>query len=206
MPSSQSDWDAKHRLAAEAPSSEPAGIVRELLPLLPAGPALDIACGTGRNALFLAARGQHVTAIDLSSVALDILQVRARNMHVPVRRSESLHEAVRPFQGGLELTRADMERTRLPEGCYDLILCIQYLQRSLFPQIARALRPDGVLLFETYTRAQLEFPGGPRNPAYLLETGELREAFPELRVLFYRELRAGQGIASLVAKKLDKQG
>jgi len=63
MPSSQSDWDAKHRLAAETPPSEPASIVRELLPLLPAGPALDIACGAGRHSLLLAARGQHVTAV-----------------------------------------------------------------------------------------------------------------------------------------------
>ncbi len=62
MPSSQSDWNAKHRLAAEALPSEPASIVRELLSLLPAGPALDIACGTGRHALLLAERGQHVTA------------------------------------------------------------------------------------------------------------------------------------------------
>ena len=206
MPSSQSDWDAKHRLAAEAPSSEPASIVRELLPLLPVGPALDIACGTGRHALFLAARGQHVTAVDFSGVALDILEVRARSMRAPVRRRKSLHEAGRSFRGGLELIQTDLERAEFPERCYDLILCIQFLQRSLFPQMTRALRPDGVLLFETYTRAQLEFPGGPRNPAYLLETGELREAFPELSVMFYRELRAGQGIASLVAKKRKKQG
>jgi SAM-dependent methyltransferase len=205
MPSSQSDWNAKHRLAAEAPPAEPASIVRELLPLLPAGPALDIACGTGRHALFLAARGQHVTALDFSSVALDILEVRARSMHVPVRRSENLQHAGRPLRGGLELMQADLERKPLPERCYDLILCVQYLQRSLFPQMARVLRPDGVLLFETYTRAQLEFANGPRNPAYLLKTGELREAFPELCVLFYRELRAGQGIVSLVAKKRGKR-
>jgi len=57
MPSGQSEWDAKHRLAAEAPASEPASIVRELLPLLPSGPALDIACGSGRHTLLLAARG-----------------------------------------------------------------------------------------------------------------------------------------------------
>ena len=206
MPSSQSDWDAKHRLAAEAPSSEPASIVRELLPLLPVGPALDIACGTGRHALFLAARGQHVTAVDFSGVALDILEVRARSMGAPVRRRKSLHEAGRSFRGGLELIQTDLERAEFPERCYDLILCIQFLQRSLFPQMTRALRPDGVLLFETYTRAQLEFPDGPRNPAYLLETGELREAFPELSVMFYRELRAGQGIASLVGKKREKRG
>ncbi len=206
MPSNQSDWDAKHRLAAEAPPSEPASIVRELLPLLPPGPALDIACGTGRHALFLAGRGQHVTAVDFSSVALDILEVRARGMRAPVRRSKSIHEPERHFRAGLELVQADLERTELPEGRYSLILCIQYLQRSLFPHITRALRPNGVLLIETFTRAQLEFEGGPRNPAYLLETGELREAFPELSVLFYRELRAGQGIASLVAKKQDTRG
>jgi len=58
-----------------------------------------------------------------------------------------------------------------------------------------------VLLFETFTQAQLEFAGGPRNPEHLLEMGELRNAFPELRVLFYGELRAGQGIASLLAQK-----
>ena len=206
MPSSQSDWDAKHRLVAEAPPSEPASIVRELLPLLPAGPALDIACGTGRHALFLAGRGQHVTAVDFSSVALDILEVRALSTDAPVRRRKSLHEAGRSFRGGLELIQTDLERTEFPERCYDLIVCIQFLQRSLFPQMTRALRPDGVLLFETYTRAQLEFPGGPRNPAYLLETGELREAFPELSVTFYRELRAGQGIASMVAKKRENRG
>jgi tellurite methyltransferase len=201
MPSSQSDWDAKHRLAAEAPPPEPASIVRELLPLLPTGPALDVACGTGRHALYLAGRGQHVTAIDFSGAALDILEVRARSMHTPVRRRASFHAAERSLCGGLELIQANLEGTQLPESCYDLILCIQYLQRSLFPQMARALRPNGVLLMETFTCAQMEFPGGPRNPAYLLETGELREAFPEIRVLFYRELRAGVGIASLVAKR-----
>lgn len=205
MPASQSDWDAKHRLAAEASPSEPASIVRELLPLLPCGPALDIACGPGRHALFLAARGQHVTAVDFSSVALGTLEARARAMHTPVRRSSSIPAAGRHLRGGLELIQANLEETQLPERKFDLIVCIQYLQRSLFPQMARALRPDGVLLMETFTRAQLEFEGGPRNPEYLLETGELREAFPELCVLFYRELRAGQGIASLLARRPEKR-
>jgi tellurite methyltransferase len=201
MPASQSDWDAKHRLGAEAPPSEPASILRELLPLLPAGPALDIACATGRHALFLAARGQHVTAVDFSSVALDTLEARAHSVHIPIRRSSRIPEAGRHLRGGLELIQANLEEMQLPERRFDLIICIQYLQRSLFPQMLRALRPDGVLLMETFTRMQLEFTGGPRNPEYLLETGELREAFPELCVLFYRELRAGQGIASLLARR-----
>jgi tellurite methyltransferase len=204
MPASQSDWDDKHRLAAETPLSEPASIVRELLPLLPMGPALDIACGTGRHALLLAGRGQHVTAVDFSSMALDHLEVRARSMRIQAHRTDRFPEPRRHLHGGLELFQADLELAQLPEHGYDLILCIQYLQRSLFAQMARALRPNGVLLIETFTRVQLEFAIGPRNPAYLLDTGELREAFPKLCVLFYRELRAGQGIASLVAKKAGR--
>lgn len=201
MPSSQSDWDAKHNLAADAPAAEPASIVRELLPLLPTGPALDIACGTGRHTLLLAARGQHVTAMDWSRVALDTLAVRARAIRAPVHHMKSIHEARRNSRAGIDLVQSDLEQAELPEGHYDLILCVHYLQRSLFSRMARALRPGGVLLFETYTRAQLEFAGGPRNPDYLLETGELRQTFPELSVVFYRELRAGQGIASLIARK-----
>src|ERR1700674_3640863 len=102
MPSSQFDWDEKYRLAAEAPPSEPASIVRELLPLLPRGPALDIACGTGRHTLFLAGRGAHVTAVDFSSVALDILEVRARKQHIRVKREDRFSPLGRQLHGGLE--------------------------------------------------------------------------------------------------------
>jgi tellurite methyltransferase len=204
MPHSQSEWDAKHKLAAEVPASEPASIVRELLPLLPSGPALDIACGTGRHTLFLAARGQHVTAVDYSRVALDILEVRAHSQQLTLKRGDRFRAAGRHAHGGIELVQTNLEETQLPEHCYDLILCVQYLQRTLFPQIVRALRPEGVFLMETFTQAQMEFSGGPRNPAYLLGIGELRDAFPALSILFYRELRAGVGIASLVAKKRAK--
>lgn len=201
MPSTQSDWDAKYRLASDAPPAEPASIVRELLPLLPNGAALDIACGTGRHSLLLASRGQYVTAIDSSAVGLEVLEVRATMMKVPLRRIHSLDDREESSCGGIQLIQANLERAALPRQAFDLILCIQYLQRSLFSQITRALRPGGVLLFETFTQAQLEFADGPRNTAHLLELGELREAFPELRVLFYRELRAGRGIASLFGEK-----
>ena len=204
MPSSQSDWDAKYRLAAEEPVAEPASIVRELLPLLPRGPALDLACGAGRHTMLLATRRQHVTAMDWSSVALDILEARGHAARLPAHRVSTVDARQRTANVGIDLLQADLERVKLPEQSFELILCIQYLQRSLFQQMARALRPGGVLLFETFTRAQLEFAGGPRNPDHLLEMGELRSAFPDLRVLFYRELRAGQGIASLLAQKPEK--
>ena len=199
MAASAPEWDAKYRASAEEPPAEPAGFVRELLPLLPLGPALDLACGSGRHALLLAAR-QPVIAVDSSAVALEILERRARASHSAVRRVEGAAQLA-TRRHGIQLWQADLEEVSLPAQAFSLVLCLNYLQRSLFPQIERALVPGGVLLFETYTKAQLDFPGGPRNPNYLLELGELRTAFPALRGLFYRELRAGKGIASLIAQK-----
>ena len=193
------EWDKRQLEAAERAAPEPAAFVTELLSLLPRGPALDVACGTGRHSLLLAARGQHVVAVDGSSVALEVVEQRARESRLAARRLRSLNE-VDQARSGIELVEADLERVALPQRSFALIVCVHYLQRSLFAQMERALAPGGMLLFETFTRAQLDFEGGPKNPEYLLECGELRTAFPSLRLLFYRELRAGKGIASLIAQ------
>ena len=202
------EWDARHREAAQKPTAEPASIVTEWLPLLPTGPALDMACGTGRHTLLLAARGQFVNAVDWSSAALDILEARAQDAKLAVSRA-GVASAPESRNGGIRLIQADLANLGgipLPASFFSLILCLQYLQRSLFQQMAAALRPGGVLVFETFTRAQLNYSGGPRNPEHLLESGELRTAFPSLHTLFYRELNAGQGIASLVAEKRQSRG
>ena len=205
MPTSQPEWDAKHSSAANEAAEAPAGILSELWPLLPAGAALDLACGRGRNAIFLAEHGRHVTSVDWSGAALDILEERARALKIPVRRISRIDEAEQTTRAGINLLQTDLETVTLPANRYSLILCIRYLERTLFPQIGRALRPGGMLLFETYTKTQLDFSGGPRDPAHLLNTGELRRVFPELEVVFYRELRAEQGIASLAARKPRSQ-
>ena len=195
-----SGWDARHRTAAQSAFAEPAGFVRELLPLLPTGPALDLACGAGRHTLLLAARQQNVTAVDNSVAGLDILKWRAQAAGLAVSHVRN-SDTIIASRHGIDLFHADLEGAILPADSFALVLCVQYLQRSLFGQIARSLAPGGMLLFETYTLAQLEFPGGPKNPEHLLDQGELRTAFPTLRLLFYRELRAGKGIASLIAQK-----
>ena len=202
MPADLSKWDSRHRTAGER-GPEPASIVLELLPLLPNGRALDIACGTGRHALLLAKLGHCVTAVDASGVALELVEEQARGDSIAVqnRRAADLSQAQWHSGAGLRLVQADLEDAKLPEAAFDLILCIHYLQRSLFRQIERALRPGGMLLFETFTRAQLELAGGPRNPEFLLENHELHGAFPGLRTIFHRELRAEKGIASLLAQK-----
>jgi tellurite methyltransferase len=201
MPSNLAEWDAKHRLAANNGLAEPASIVRELLPLLPNGPALDLACGTGRHSLLLAEGSHPVTAVDGSSVALQLLAERAHAQNFYVHHSSKREIEAERRNRHIRLVQADLERAVLPTASFSVILCIHYLQRSLHPPIERALAPGGMLVFETYTLPNLEFARGPHNPAFLLETGELRGAFPSLELVFYRELHAGQGIATLAARK-----
>src|SRR3989338_848709 len=65
------DWNAKYTIGAYASSKNPRRLLIELFPLLPRGRALDIACGEGRNAIFLAKNGYNVDAIDISDIAIE---------------------------------------------------------------------------------------------------------------------------------------
>src|SRR5258707_10038943 len=112
LPNRAADWNAKYRALAEEPLAEPAGFVRELLPLLPLGPALDLACGTGRHALLLASRHQPVTAVDSSDVALEILEHRAGDALCAVTHSKRGAQA-RNRQQGIQLWHADLGQTSL---------------------------------------------------------------------------------------------
>lgn len=201
MPATPTEWDHKHRMAGQVSALEAAPLVRELLPLLPTGPALDLACGRGRHTLLLAERGQAVTAVDWSVVALEILERSASAKGLEFRRERLSGKNWRAAAQGIAAVRGNLQELTLPFGVFALILCVQYLDRTLMKGMERALRPGGMILFETYTTDQLAFEGGPRNPAYLLKPGELRESFPELEIIFYRELNAGQGIASLLARR-----
>jgi SAM-dependent methyltransferase len=172
---------------------EPAALLVEYLPLLPkAGKALDIAMGAGRNALYLACLGFWVTAIDLSAVAVERCRQKAERLRLPI-----------------EALVADLEHYPLPIEEYDLIINFYYLQRSLAPQIVAALKPGGMLVFETYTVDQLQFGWGPKSPDHLLRPGELQEMFAELETLLYHEGiiqgdRGPKAVAQLIARKERK--
>lgn len=198
MTPSAAEWDERCRSAPPPGAVEPSSIVRELLPLLPKGNALDIACGPGRHTLLLASHGWTVTAVDYSRAALKNLYSEARARNLAVEWTDSL---LRERHSRIVVVLEDLERCHLPRDAFDLILCINYLQRPLFPQMETALRPGGEVLMETYTRAQLQFACGPRSPEHLLEPGELRSAFPGLQTVFYRELAAGKGIATILARR-----
>ena len=187
------EWDDRYNRPGYCAGTEPALFLRQVLPLLPRGRALDLAMGEGRNAIFLARHGWHVTGIDWSAAALEKVAAFAE-MH-------DLRADGPPAQGRLTTIQANLEHYALPAGQFDVLLCFNYLERSLFRSIAETLRPGGVLVYETYTIDQLEYPEGPRSPDHLLRSGELRAGFGALEIVFYAEHNAGKGIASLLARK-----
>ena len=158
---------------------EPSAFLKEVLDGghwdIARGQALDIASGAGRNALFLAEKGFDVTAVDIAQPGLDQGVLRA------AERSLSI-----------SWQQADLEHCRLPPGPYELIVNINYLQRSLIPHMKSALAPGGYIVFETYLIDQ-QIIGHPKNPDYLLAHNELLNYFRDLRVLYYREGKFADG-------------
>jgi SAM-dependent methyltransferase len=144
--------------------------------------ALDLACGAGRNALFLAQLGYQVDAWDISDVAIKLLE-----QELAVRSGDDLHVHPRVV---------DLEAIELPADTYDLILDSHYLDRNLFSPMQRALRPGGLLVLRTF----LQPVGGKYNPAHALEPGELRRVFGELIELEYAE-DAEAEVAYLLAEE-----
>ena len=97
----------------------------------------------------------------------------------------------------------DLERVdaALPERAFDVIVVVHYLHRPLFPRLLAALRPGGVLVYETFTAAQAA-RGKPNNPDFLLRPGELHELVGSLEVLESREGEFdGRDVASAMARK-----
>jgi len=192
MPASEA-WDARYRAGAHS-STDPDTFLTSSKPwfstLADDPAALDLACGAGRNALWLAAQGFRTVAVDSSSEALSIVRERASEAALAIETS------------ALDLESEDVD---LGLERYALIACVQFLHRPLFPVIERALNPGGLLIFKTYTVDQLGFAGGPRNPSHLLERNELLRRFAAWRVLRYEERRDGAGTAALLAQKPEKK-
>ncbi|MDH3973634.1 MAG: class I SAM-dependent methyltransferase [Deltaproteobacteria bacterium] len=181
-------WDTVYSQSDEEGLRPPSASLVKFLHRLPRGKALDLACGTGRNALFLAGKGFDVDAVDNSSVAIE--------------KSRAFAE-----EAGLKINFicADLTSYKINPQTYDLIICYYYLDRSLAPQIIKGLKKGGALLFETYTEMQKSI-GPPSNADYLLGMNELPHLFRELQAHHYREgifteNNRRKGIATLIARR-----
>lgn len=150
--------------------------------------ALDVAMGRGRHTLLLARHGFQTFGVDRSCDAvLDAMQTAARE--------------------GLRIHGwcADLTRSPLPAGVFDLVVVARYLQRDLFDAIKASVKAGGCVIYETYTVAQLAHGVGPKSPDHLLKPGELQSLFADWDVLFYEEVDVGaaEAVARLVARRFS---
>lgn len=164
------DWDERYRSGTHD-HKDPSPLLVTAIKNLTPGRALDLACGTGRHALFLAQHGWQVTAVDSSGAGIEIMQERAREMSV------TIDALVADLAAG---------EFRIKPEAFDLICVFYYLQRDLFPAIHTGVRPGGIAVAAIHLndgRAEAK----PHNPAFLLERDELRALFNDWDVLHYRE-------------------
>jgi tellurite methyltransferase len=177
-------WNNKYASETYLFGREPIPFLKDHVNLLPKGSALDLAMGEGRNAVFLATKGFQVTGVDISEAG--------------VKKAQTL-----AAEKGVKLTTvvADLEQYPIPPNTFDVVICTYYLQRDLFPKIAKALKPGGMALIETYTVDYLQYRP-TFNRAFLLERNELLTLLPDLRVLRYQEVDTGdEAYASILAEK-----
>ena len=159
-------WDGRY--ADAVGEGVPIEVLVDNAHLLPAsGLALDLACGLGGNALFMARRGLQTTAWDLSPVAIANLQSAA---------------------GGLPIRAEVRDVTVLPPspGQFDVVCVGHFLDRELCPHIVAALRPGGLLFYQTFTRERVD-DSGPGSERFRLASNELLDLFPGLIVRVYRD-------------------
>ena len=179
----QERWDKKYQ--SNPIPTKIVDVVEHYAKLATGNSALDIACGMGRNSKFLAEKGFRVEALDISPVAIEALQ----NIE------------------NISAKEVDFDSHVLKENSYDVIVCTYYLNRSLFPQIEKALKEGGIFLFETFMHHS-DNTKAPSNRSFLLEEGELQRTFSkDYEILhlneFWKDGVCGDRVlrASMVAKK-----
>lgn len=160
-------WNERYR-SGEAAGKPPERILVEAISGIRPGRALDVACGLGRNALFLARQRWTVTAVDYSDAALQSLAREASGLSI-------------------DLVRADLEagEYRIDRDSFDLVCDCLYLQRSLFAPMRDGVRPGGLFIGVFPLVAACAEP--PTDPAFLLEPQELRGIFSDWEIDAYSE-------------------
>ena len=165
----QQKWDKKYQNTDLNTPANPCYALKQHSHLLPfKGRALELACGLGGNARFLAQCGLKVDAWDISDNALTVLNNWA-NIH---------HLAITPLI-------TDLEQMILPYQQFDVIVVSRYLDRKLFPALMDALKPNGLLFYQTFLAPVQE--NAPRNPNFYVKSGELNQAWPRLQTVVYGE-------------------
>jgi len=165
-------WDERFASGEYPQDPDPSPVLERYVETFPDGRALDVATGTGRNAVFLASEGYRVDAIDQSRAGLEIARENARERGVADR---------------LEVLQADVPSYGFPAEAYDVVTVSFYRAVDRFPDIKEALRPGGVLFVEHHLRTTDAVESGPSTDRYRFASNELLHACLDLTVLHYDE-------------------
>ncbi len=160
-------WEERYRSGASGKEDAPTVLLVETAGKLPAGTAIDLACGAGRNALYLAERGWDVRAVDGSARAIELLQERS---------------AARGLRVHMEVADLTAPSFTVRPDAFDLVVIAYYLQRDLFAKAKAAVRPGGLVLAIAHTPEPGETWSEKRA-----RPGELREFFPDWEILWEYE-------------------
>jgi SAM-dependent methyltransferase len=185
-------WDERFRTGAYPTDPEPSRFLRTRLDACPDGRALDVATGTGRNAVALAEHGYAVDALDQSREGLRIARERARERGVDDR---------------IEWIQTDVPSHEFPAATYDLVTVSYYRVVDRLPDLRDALREGGALFVEHHLRTTDDVAGGPSGDRYRFAANELLHAGLGLTVLAYAEglEERDDGRQSAVARLLARQ-
>ena len=173
-------WDARYRDGAYEGRTHPTALLATWLPRLARGRALDVACGAGRNALYLAANGFAVTALDISITSVPELNVSVssvaleRGKHAAAQRGLTVDWLCADLDGNPD--RA------LPAGPFQLIVWARYVHRTLMPHLVARLDLGGALVCEQHLEADAAV-AGPTSAEFRLAPGELRRSAQGLHVV-----------------------
>ena len=165
-------WDERFRTGEYPSDPEPSRVLREYVPETADGTALDIACGTGRNTVYLAEQGYDVDAIDQSIEGLRITRERASERGVGER---------------IELLQADATAFEYPEAYYDVVTISFFRALDRLSDIKAALKPQGLLFYQHHLRSDPPAEAGPSTDRYRFASNELLHACLDLTVLYYEE-------------------
>jgi tellurite methyltransferase len=184
-------WDRRYREAAGTSTwTQPDAFLTRAFsewiePAFPeGGSGLDLAGGAGRNAIWLARQGWKVTLIDISETGI-----------------EQARQHAGPLATHMHFVVDDLTHFKASQTHFDVVMAFFYLDRKIFPEIVKAVKPGGLLIHKTLTVEQLKLAGGPKDRAHLLEPGELLQLADGLQVLHYREEVAKKATAELVARR-----
>ncbi|TKX36870.1 class I SAM-dependent methyltransferase [Halorubrum sp. CGM5_25_10-8B] len=169
------DWDERFASGEYPRAPEPSLVLRAYEPSLPDGRALDVAAGTGRNAVFLADRGREVDALDASAEGLRVVRDRAAERGIGER---------------IEAVRADVSTYGFPTEAYDVITMSFFHALDRFADLVEALAPGGYLFVEGHLRSADPSPSGPSDDRYRFAANELLRAGLALSVRYYDETTA----------------